>query len=121
MKLTHLAAAAAAAAITLVAAPAHAQDNDLMNPNAPDTCYQYGREVPSGTVATTFPGSPTTPDGHTPGAPPIVKGDGTYATSIYVCIDGRWVWAGAARRAGVVNPSDVGGPGAGPLTLATTP
>jgi hypothetical protein len=120
MNLKHLAAVAAAAALTLVAAPAHAQDNGLMNPNAPDTCYRFGEEVPTGTVATTPPGLPTTPDGHTPGMPPIYV-NGVPAGNTYVCVNGDWVWVGVARRAQVLNQTEVTTPTTVAPSVATRP
>lgn len=120
MKLTRLAAAAAPLALVLLAAPAHAQDDDLMDPDAPDTCYRSGEEVPTGTVATTPPGVPTNPDGHTPGTPPIYV-NGLPTGNAYVCLDGEWVWIGVARRAQVVHRSDVTTPDSVAPSATTRP
>lgn len=120
MKLTYLTAAAAAAALTVVAAPAHAQDNGLMNPNAPEGCYQFGVEVPSGTVATTPPGMPTTPDGHTPGAGTTIVGYKALSNR-YVCIDGDWIFIGPAARSVVTNQTEVTTPTTVAPSVATRP
>lgn len=97
----------------LLAPPAFAVDDDLMNPN--DCDFGSGR-VSSGTVVVQPPGSPTTPEGTPSPSPTVVNG--VPQSDVYMCIGGHWVWIGTAFEVGPVLP-DSGGVTVAEGSLAT--